>query len=235
MKRAQIQGQGQRRTSDQPGEELHGAWRNEAGQSSTAGSSPSEVISHLDVISNVALDLEENHIITEHSLTINEDKNEKATQISTSDVILQDWYPDVTEMNSEKLKKAMLHELNHLTEHDVYEEVNTKSHKPEQVQSTIKTIWVIAERSPPTGEVSIKARFVGKGYTQSMDPESLLQVTLHHDHKKYRTSIEKLLWLSASRPDIQFSVKELNRKVSAPSFNAEKAVKHLIKELNIMS
>eukprot|EP00971_Amphidinium_carterae_P287283 5702784-Amphidinium_carterae.1 len=53
MKRARIETQGQKRTSDQPGEQLQGAQRNEAGQSTTAGSSPSEIISHLDMINNV--------------------------------------------------------------------------------------------------------------------------------------------------------------------------------------
>eukprot|EP00971_Amphidinium_carterae_P006130 120620-Amphidinium_carterae.1 len=40
MKRARIETQGQKRTSDQPIEQLQGTQRNEAGQSSTAGSSP---------------------------------------------------------------------------------------------------------------------------------------------------------------------------------------------------
>eukprot|EP00971_Amphidinium_carterae_P251253 4987723-Amphidinium_carterae.1 len=131
------------------------------------------------MINNVILDLEENHIITVHSLTVNADKNEKAIQLSTADVILQAWYLDVSDVDPDKLKKAMLHELNQLKGYDVYEEVNIKSLSPEQVQSIIKTWWVIAERSGPTGEVSIKARFVGKGYTQSMDPESVYAGTPH--------------------------------------------------------
>eukprot|EP00971_Amphidinium_carterae_P349084 6490838-Amphidinium_carterae.3 len=74
LMRTRVETQGQKGTSDEPGVQLQGAERNEAGQSSTAGSSPSEVISHLDTISNVMLDLEENHIITVHSLTVNETK-----------------------------------------------------------------------------------------------------------------------------------------------------------------
>eukprot|EP00971_Amphidinium_carterae_P138900 2752827-Amphidinium_carterae.6 len=61
----------------------------------------------------------------------------------------------------------------------VYEEVNVKSLSAEQVQSITKTRWVIEERSGPTGEVSIKARIVGKGYTQSMIPESVYAGTPH--------------------------------------------------------
>eukprot|EP00971_Amphidinium_carterae_P034223 673849-Amphidinium_carterae.2 len=99
------------------------------------------------MISNVMLDLE-------------------AIQLSTADVILQDWYPDVIETNSDKLKKAMLHELNELKQYDVYEEVNIKSLSAEQ-------------RSGPTGEVSTKARLVGKGYTQSVDPELIYAGTSH--------------------------------------------------------
>eukprot|EP00971_Amphidinium_carterae_P046256 910492-Amphidinium_carterae.1 len=91
---------------------------------------PIEVISHQDMINNVMVDLEENHIITIHSLMVNEDKNEKAIQLSTSDVILQDWHPAVTEVNLEKFKNAMLHELNQINEYTVFTEANVKSLNP---------------------------------------------------------------------------------------------------------
>eukprot|EP00971_Amphidinium_carterae_P062368 1234402-Amphidinium_carterae.3 len=96
MKRSRIEGQGVKRASTQSDEELQDAQRIDVGQSSTHGSSPSDVISHLDMISNVMQDLEESHIITAHSLTVNEEKTEKAIQMSTSDVILQDWHPNAT-------------------------------------------------------------------------------------------------------------------------------------------
>eukprot|EP00971_Amphidinium_carterae_P265854 5273857-Amphidinium_carterae.1 len=79
----------------------------------------------------------------------------------------------------------MLHELNQLKGYDVCETTNIKSMRPEQVQLIIKTKWVIKERSDTTGDMSIKARFVGKGYTQPMDPESVYAGTPHMSHSRF--------------------------------------------------
>eukprot|EP00971_Amphidinium_carterae_P102530 2029578-Amphidinium_carterae.2 len=45
------------------------------------------------------------------------------------------------------------------------------------------------------------------------------------------TALDKLQWMAAVRPDIQYAVKELNRKLSAPIAKDESAAKHLIRYL----
>eukprot|EP00971_Amphidinium_carterae_P103625 2051667-Amphidinium_carterae.1 len=51
------------------------------------------------------------------------------------------------------------------------------------------------------------------------------------DHKRFRTAVGKLQWMAAVRPDIQFAVKELSRKLSSHTSKDESAAKHLISYL----
>eukprot|EP00971_Amphidinium_carterae_P073365 1450854-Amphidinium_carterae.1 len=48
------------------------------------------------------------------------------------------------------------------------------------------------------------------------------------DHKQFRVAVGQLQWMAAVRPDIQFAVRELSRKLSAPTTRDESAAKHLI-------
>ena len=49
--------------------------------------------------------------------------------------------------------------------------------------------------------------------------------------ERYRRCVGKLLWLSASRPDICYLVKELSRKNSRPTQNAWAALRQLFRYL----
>eukprot|EP00971_Amphidinium_carterae_P102188 2022893-Amphidinium_carterae.2 len=51
------------------------------------------------------------------------------------------------------------------------------------------------------------------------------------NHRKFRTAVGKLQWMAAIRPNIQFAVKELNRKLASSTSKDESATKHLIRYL----
>eukprot|EP00971_Amphidinium_carterae_P202653 4021095-Amphidinium_carterae.1 len=51
------------------------------------------------------------------------------------------------------------------------------------------------------------------------------------NHRKFRTAVGKLQWMTAVRPDVQFAVKELSRKLASPTSKDESATKHLIRYL----
>ena len=52
------------------------------------------------------------------------------------------------------------------------------------------------------------------------------------DHKRYRRVVGQLLWLSNTRVDIMFAVKELSRGLSAPTQEHEAKVRHLLRYLS---
>eukprot|EP00971_Amphidinium_carterae_P025265 499008-Amphidinium_carterae.3 len=92
------------------------------------------------------------------------------------------------------------------------------------LESFFKSLYSIyqLERANPVSTPGVKG---------SPLPDQGSELLHFTDHKKYRMSIGKLLWLSAIRPDIEHAIKELSRKLSAPSINDEKAVKDLIRYL----
>eukprot|EP00971_Amphidinium_carterae_P026763 527897-Amphidinium_carterae.1 len=77
------------------------------------------------------------------------------------------------------------------------------------------------------------------GVTSPALPTSGDEPLRFSDHKRFRTAVGKLQWMAAvrdcqsrhSRPDIQFAVKELSRKLSSPTSKDESAAKHLIRYL----
>eukprot|EP00971_Amphidinium_carterae_P025102 495638-Amphidinium_carterae.1 len=76
------------------------------------------------------------------------------------------------------------------------------------LKSFFKSLYSIyqLERANPVSAPDVKG---------SPLPDQGSELLHFTDHKKYRTSVGKRLWLSAIRPDIQFAVKELSRKLSA--------------------
>eukprot|EP00971_Amphidinium_carterae_P195233 3874195-Amphidinium_carterae.1 len=68
------------------------------------------------MVSAVMSDLVDHKLLSIHGLVVNEDSKEKEMQKITSEVILQDFYVDADGVNSEKLKKAMVKEMDNLRE-----------------------------------------------------------------------------------------------------------------------
>eukprot|EP00971_Amphidinium_carterae_P223972 4444284-Amphidinium_carterae.2 len=91
----------------------------------------------------------------------------------TSEVILQDFYVDADGVDSEKLKKAMLKEMDKLRELKVITDVDIKSLKSEEGSRIIDSRWVILERPGSDGTTDLKARFVARGFSpfiEDIDP-----------------------------------------------------------------
>ena len=64
---------------------------------------------------------------------------------------------------------------------------------------------------------------------KKMESEELLS---EHDHKRYRRVVGQLLWLSSIRPDIQYSVKELSRGLTAPTSDHAAKLRTLLRYLS---
>eukprot|EP00971_Amphidinium_carterae_P146088 2895677-Amphidinium_carterae.2 len=75
-----------------------------------------EEVTHDEMVSAVMSDLVEHKLLSIHGLVLNEDSSEKEMQKITSEVVLQDFYVDADGVDSEKLKKAMIKEMDNLTD-----------------------------------------------------------------------------------------------------------------------
>eukprot|EP00971_Amphidinium_carterae_P059902 1184947-Amphidinium_carterae.1 len=74
-------------------------------------------------------------------LSFNEDSKEKDIQKITSEVILQDLYVDANGVDSEKLKKAMIKEMDNLRELTVFTDSDVKSLKSDERSRIIDSRW----------------------------------------------------------------------------------------------
>ncbi|GJS73192.1 retrovirus-related pol polyprotein from transposon TNT 1-94 [Tanacetum coccineum] len=123
---------------------------------------------------------------------------------------------------------AMQEELNQFVANNVWELV------PQPRNMTIiGTKWVFRNKLDENGIVSRnKARLVAQGYNQQEGidyDETYAPSVKSVDSTKYRGMIGSLLYLTASRPDIMFSVCLCARFQEAPKTSHLEAVKHIFR------
>eukprot|EP00971_Amphidinium_carterae_P224468 4452961-Amphidinium_carterae.4 len=75
----------------------------------------------------------------------------------TSEVILQDFYVDAEGVDSEKLKEAMVKEMDTLREVKVFTDVDVKSLKSEE-----RSRIIVSERPGSDGATDLKARLLAR-------------------------------------------------------------------------
>eukprot|EP00971_Amphidinium_carterae_P051288 1009747-Amphidinium_carterae.1 len=116
LKRSRVEGQAVKRSSDTVPDDL----QIQSGAASqgrfNAMESVPEEITHDEMVSAVMSDLVDHNLFSIHGLVVKEDSKEKKMQKITSEVILQDFYVDADGVNSERLKKAMIKEMDNLRE-----------------------------------------------------------------------------------------------------------------------
>eukprot|EP00971_Amphidinium_carterae_P193397 3837697-Amphidinium_carterae.1 len=93
------------------------------------------------------------------------------------------------------------------------------------MDSSMKSVYEIygLQKSNSLSEPGVKSPAV---------PTSGDELLHFSDHMKFRTIVDKLQWMAAVRPDIQFAVKELSRKLSSPTSKDESAARILCSELH---
>ena len=110
-------------------------------------------------------------ILEINEFSVNSDQGEEDQELQLlQDLKLQEWYQGDLQGYSEKeVKEAIKKELISLSSagHEVYDPVPLNLLSSEEQAKIIESRWVIGPRSG-----QLKARFVGKGYTQIIDKES---------------------------------------------------------------
>ena len=121
--------------------------------------------------------------------SVNSDQREEDQELQLlQDLRLQEWYQGDLQGYSEKeVKEAIKKELVSLSSvgHEVYDPVPLNLLSSEDQAKIIESRWVIGPRSG-----QLKARFVGKGYTQVIDKES------NYAHTPQATTLKIILLMS---------------------------------------
>ena len=128
-------------------------------------------------------------ILEINQYSVNSDQREEDQELQLlQDLRLQEWYQGDLQGYSEKeVKEAIKKELISLSSvgHEVYDPVPLNLLSSEDQAKIIESRWVIGPRSG-----QLKARFVGKGYTQIIDKES------KYAHTPQATTLKIILLMS---------------------------------------
>ena len=83
-------------------------------------------------------------------------------------ISLQYYDDDISQYSEEAVKEAISSELASLVNKDLFDAVDSSTLLPEEIKKVIKTKWVINDRPSQLGP-SLKARFVAKGFSQTIN------------------------------------------------------------------
>ena len=124
--------------------------------------------------------------INEHS--VNNDREQEDQELTLlQDIKLQEWYQGARQgFKEQEVKEAIKQKLISLSSsgHEVYDPVPVRLRSPEEQSKVIGSRWAIGPRSGV-----LKARFVGKGFTQIIDKESRSAGTRIHLKRRCSNSL----------------------------------------------
>ena len=83
-------------------------------------------------------------------------------------ISLQHYDDDISQYSEEAVKEAISSELTSLANKDLFDAVDSSTLTSEELEKVIKTKWVINARPSQLGP-SLKARFVAKGFSQTIN------------------------------------------------------------------
>eukprot|EP00971_Amphidinium_carterae_P350662 6491675-Amphidinium_carterae.3 len=84
------------------------------------------------------------------------------------DIQVQPWWQyedDITIFSEHMVKDAMNKELTQLINKNSFEEIDSRTLTPPQLQHVVATRWVIPQRPANNGTTDIGCRFCGKGFS----------------------------------------------------------------------
>ena len=112
---------------------------------------------------------------------IDQDESNLIKDLIFDSISLQYYDNDISQYREAAVKEAISAELTSLHNKDLFDAVSSSDLSPEELKKVIKTKWVINSRPGQQGP-SLKARFVAKGFSQTINNPAVALQLPHRQH-----------------------------------------------------